>query len=103
MLASISSGASAGTNVIKCCPDCMTEPTDTLATDCTVASAFGMQFDQFAAQFGLVQKLARVAQFARRFRQFLRHLGAPSLDIGVGLGGHRREVAPGALGGLLSI
>jgi hypothetical protein len=38
MLASISSGASAGTKVRKCCPDCMTEPTDTLATDCTVAS-----------------------------------------------------------------
>ena len=38
MLASTSSGASVGTSVMNCWPDCMTEPTDTLATDCTMAS-----------------------------------------------------------------
>ncbi len=38
MFASTSSGASAGTSVMNCWPDCSTEPTETLATVSTVAS-----------------------------------------------------------------
>jgi hypothetical protein len=37
MLVSISTAHRLGTSE-KCWPDCMTEPTETLATDCTVAS-----------------------------------------------------------------
>ena len=34
----ISSGTSTGTKVMNCWPDCITDPTETLATDCTIAS-----------------------------------------------------------------
>jgi hypothetical protein len=49
--ASTSSGASAGTRVINCCPGCRTEPTETLATVSTVA--VGTQLDELLASCAL--------------------------------------------------
>ena len=53
MLASTSSGASTGTSVMNCWPDCSTEPTETLATDCTMASRSVRSSTSFRRSFAL--------------------------------------------------
>ena len=56
MLASTSSGASVGTSVMNCWPDCSTEPTETLATVSTVASRSARSSTSWRRKLRLVQR-----------------------------------------------